>query len=286
MKRGLCLVIALFCYLLSMHIFAEVQVVDDSENFALTHDEQAEITQPVAKYAQEVPLAHENTSTMKHGQKNLMLLNKVQGMQQEIQDLRGQLEVQLHEIKVLREQQLEFYKDLDNRLRNAVVANKATQMPNDSTKISNTQSDTSVPAFAITTPAVAHKNPADEQITYMAAYELIKNKHFDAALSAMQAFVLQYPNGGYTANAQYWLGELYLVRKDYAQAMQPFRVVLQQFPHSSKAAASMLKLGYALAASGKSSEAQQTLQQVLKNYPDTPTAQLAANKLQTLRASS
>ncbi len=29
----------------------------------------------------------------------------------------------------------------------------------------------------------------------------------------MEQFIVQYPRGGYTANAQYWLGELYMVKK-------------------------------------------------------------------------
>lgn len=133
--------------------------------------------------------------------------------------------------------------------------------------------------------ANARSNPADEQISYLAAYELVKNKRFDDALVAMQAFVTQYPQGGYTANAQYWLGELYMVKNNYPKAIDHFEIVLKQFPSSSKAAACTLKIGYALAASGKDNEARLRLQQVLKNYPDTPTAQLAATKLESLGVS-
>ena len=128
----------------------------------------------------------------------------------------------------------------------------------------------------------AHTNPADEQISYLAAYELVKNKKFDEALIAMQTFVTQHPQGGYTANAQYWLGELYMVKKNYPEAIEHFEVVLQQFPSSSKSAASLLKIGYALAASGKKQDAIIRLQQVVKNYPDTNTAQLAKTKLGSL----
>ncbi|MBY0378010.1 MAG: tol-pal system protein YbgF, partial [Gammaproteobacteria bacterium] len=128
-------------------------------------------------------------------------------------------------------------------------------------------------------------NPADEQISYLAAYELVKNKHFDDALTAMQTFITQHPHGGYTANAQYWLGELYLVKHDYPKAIEHFELVLKQFPSSSKAAASTLKIGYALAAAGKDNEARARLQQVLKTYPDTPTAQLATIKLESLGVS-
>lgn len=98
----------------------------------------------------------------------------------------------------------------------------------------------------------------------------------------MNVFVQKYPRGGYTANAQYWLGELYLVKKDYPKSIEHFNVVLQQFPTSSKSAASMLKVGYAYAAQGDKQEAQKFLQQVVRAYPGTPTAQLANSKLHTI----
>ncbi len=44
-------------------------------------------------------------------------MNKIQGLQQDIQELRGQLEIQTHDLKSLQQQQLAFYKDLDTRMR-------------------------------------------------------------------------------------------------------------------------------------------------------------------------
>ena len=83
-------------------------------------------------------------------------------------------------------------------------------------------------------------------------------------LRAMQTFVQKYPKGGYTANAEYWLGELYLVKKEYPKAIEHFDVVLQQFPSSSKSAASMLKAGYAYAAKGDNQEARKHFNKYVK----------------------
>src|SRR3990167_1112512 len=327
------LIIAFFCCLVSVQNYALAPVVDDSENFAILDEQQADVRQPVAhnenEYdtssfnekipGEEKPLAHDEPALK--SQSRVELLDKVQGMQQDIQELRGQLEMQSHDIKLLKDQQLAFYKDLDARLSQTSatqagstslpkgsIAEAATelslnqvqnQIKSPSNALSNTankapvtpvpttpspiQSQSRDPVAAQTSSA--HNNPADEQLSYMAAYELVKNKQFDDAINSMHAFVTQYPKGGYTANAQYWLGELYMVKKNYSEAMQHFEVVLSQYPNSSKTAASLLKVGYALAASGKGSEAKQKLSQVIKNYPDTATAQLAAAKLRSLNAS-
>lgn len=285
-----------FCSFLSWQTLAVAPVVDESENFAILDEQQAAVEQqPVAKNKfdntadEEIPLVQDDVNI---GNDNGQILDKLQSMRQEIQELRGALEVQSHELKLLQQQQLAFYKDLDNRLRKtsqtppAQIAVGAT----DDSLSASTKTDQAITAppsqqpFSDATTVPTHVNPAEEQISYMAAYELVKNKHFDEALSAMQKFVGQYPQGGYTANAQYWLGELYMVKRNYPQAIEHFEVVLKQFPTSSKAAACTLKIGYALAASGKENDARQRLQQVLKNYPDTPTAQLATAKLKSLNA--
>ena len=289
--------------LLPFSAFSEAPVVDDSENYALLDEQQAAESRPVVKTQnndygndEETALANDNveTSSNKSSSNNGgSLLDKVQGLQQEVQELRGQLEVQAHDLKLLQQQQLTFYKDLDSRLPNA-SAKAAQNAPNSGLSIGTPASNTLSPAavnpakIGLNTPAIpsnlGRTNPADEQISYLAAYELVKNKHFDEALTAMQTFVAQHPQGGYTANAQYWLGEIYMVKKSYPEAMQHFETVLQQFPSSSKAAASQLKIGYALAAAGRKQDAIQLLQQVVKNYPDTNTAQLAKAKLDALNS--
>lgn len=292
-----------FTCLFPWQVYAEAPVVDDSENFAILDEQQAALEQPVAKAQlddnygeEEIALAQDTTDS--NDESSSSLLKKFQAMQQELQELRGQMEVQAHDLKLLQQQQLAFYKDLDTRLRvnpgKTPTTAQITPAPQP-TELSMGPKIATVSQEPMTKPAVPEKqanniavinpsrnNPADEQISYLAAYELVKNKRFDEALTAMQTFVNQHPQGGYTANAQYWLGELYMVKNNYPNAIQHFDIVLKQFPSSSKAAACTLKIGYALAASGRMNEARIRLQQVLKNYPDTPTAQLAAAKLESL----
>jgi tol-pal system protein YbgF len=297
-----CFLALCFACCLPLHALAHAPVVDDSENFAILDEQQATNELPVAKAQidytdteEEIAIAQDNDSD---NHDSVGLLNKLRGLQQEVQELRGQLEVQTHELKLLKQQQLAFYKDLDNRLRGNSVKtaqetpNAELTMDSETTKAVNPTVRRALPESSQSPEVIApimassrSNNPADEQIAYLAAYDLVKNKRFEEAQVAMQNFVSTYPKGGYTANAQYWLGELYMVKKNYPEAIEHFEIVLKHFSSSSKAAACSLKIGYALAASGKKEEAKQRLQQVLKNYPDTPTAQLASTKLLTINAS-
>lgn len=258
-----------FMIALSPGAYAEAPVIDESQNFSQFEDQQV-VTHTNAE-VDEQPLIKDNDADTTPS--NVNWLNKVQGLQQDLQELRGQLEVQANTIKQLQEQQLRFYKDFDTRLNGKAVSTKNDDAADVATAINQANLQSASPS-----------NPADEQLSYLAAYDLVKDKRFDEALASMQSFILRFPHGGYTANAHYWLGELYMVKKNYSQAITQFETVLRNFPSSSKSAACTLKIGYALASSGKDFEARKHLQQVLKNYPDTPTAQLAAAKLNSMTA--
>ncbi|HDO7958712.1 TPA: tol-pal system protein YbgF [Legionella pneumophila] len=309
-----------FVLMLPFASWAEVPVIDDSENFAMI-DRQEEYDAPLVNpkydnpqienaeldgsqndnYSTDTSQSYDEPALVKEERStisdNAKLIDKIQQLQKEIQELRGQLEVQAHDLKLLQQQQVAFYKDLDSRLSNSSTSAKTVQNDKPATDISlgsnspetlkvaspqiKTGSSNSKPQPVV---AVSRANPADEQISYLAAYELVKNKRYDEAIKSMQIFVQKYPRGGYTANAEYWLGELYLVKKDYSKAIEHFEIVLQQYPSSSKAAASLLKSGYAYAEKGDKQEAKKRFQQVVKTYPDTPTAQLASSKLEAINA--
>ncbi len=291
---------------ISLQVMADAPVVDDSENFALL-EEQTQV-------AEESPVAHESYTIHEDGPEPALaqdaansattghtdLINKIINLQKEIQDLRGQLEVQAHELNELKQQQLSFYQDLDARLNpasgpSALKSNAIPAAPNDidmaptathNNSMPLTQAATKTPSEPIVGQTaispMARLNPADEQISYLAAYDLVKKKSFPQATIAMQQFLTKYPRGGYSANAHYWLGELYLANKDYTKAITQFDTVIQDFKSSSKYAPSRLKLGYALAGSGRIGEAKEQLLAVASLYPDTSAARLAHIKLEKL----
>lgn len=298
---------------LPMTLWSQAPVIEDSDNFAMAEEQQAYEAPVVSSKYDEPPMQqaqNERPRGMSHNQDdgpalvkedaysepkeefndNAKLIDKVQSLQQEVQELRGQLEVQAHDLKLLQQQQIAFYKDLDARLGTSSAKSAQMKPPTElNIGAKPAVNPPAIPAAQATSttlskPAIAlsRANPADEQISYMAAYELVKNKRYGAATGAMTTFVQKYPQGSYTANAQYWLGELYLVQRDYLKSIQHFDVVRQQFPSSNKAAASLLKSGYAYAASGNKQEAAVRFQQVIKTYPGTPTAKLAKLKLETI----
>ena len=126
---------------------------------------------------------------------NAELLYTLQLLQQEVQELRGMVEQQAYQIKRMEEEQRDRYLDLDRRL--SMSNSNATEQPAVST-------GNQVPIQPTTTAG-------DDRTAYQQAFDLIRDKEYDRAVSALMRFTQNYPDSSYTGNAYYWLGEVQLV---------------------------------------------------------------------------
>ena len=83
-------------------------------------------------------------------------------------------------------------------------------------------------------------------------------------------------------NSQYWLGECFYDRKDFAQAVREFRRVIERYPSGNKVPDALLKVGFSYLALGSSEAGKQTLSQLQRSYPRHEAAVLAAARLAEL----
>lgn len=270
------LTVVLLCALLPLSLWAEASVGD------------ATLASPTAAYSSEpyaeLPLSQDNTES--HSPKTSInpnnpasLLSKLNDIQTEIQQLRGKLEIQSHELERLKEQQLAYYNDLDQRIT-ALSSGKKPSLSLDNNDVTPTPAAT--PAIA---PIPTSSNPQktnDEQSAYDSAYGLIEKKQFDDATVAMHDFVQHYPDGKFTSNAHYWLGELLLAKHQDQAAIKEFQIVVNQYPTSNKVAPAMLKLGFTYANLQETDKAKTQLLNVEHLYPNTEIARLAHQRLQSL----
>ena len=193
------------------------------------------------------------------------LFYRLQGVQQELQILRGEVEEQRYQLEQLQQQQRNQYLDLDRRV-SALSPNRPAPGP-----VSDAAQEAPQPAEEARKPKV----PASEKEVYASAIELMRARAFDQSAIAFESVIVNYPNGQYTPNAFYWLGELYLAMADQERARQNFVQVLRLYPDHEKVPDALYKLGVLYHGLGDVEQARRYLARVQSEHPQSSAATLA-----------
>lgn len=239
--------------------------------------------------------------------------SKLEALQSEVQSLRNQVEELNHQLQQTQTQDRALIADLEKKLSKQVgdlndkvqakgfnpnrKAYPKVAVNNDLiTDSSNTNKDT----VAANKTAASDQddddqgnqsktdkqpNVAEEQQIYQNAYNLIKAKKYDDAVSTLKNMLQKYPSGQFAANAHYWLGELYNLMNNNSQSAAEFNRVISDYPDSPKVSDAQLKLGLIYVSQSKWSDAKAALRKVVNRYPGTASARLAAEQLKQIRSS-
>lgn len=223
----------------------------------------------------------------------LDLMQRVESLQAEIRELRGEIESQGFELQELKKRQRDLYLDTDRRLREVEVGaprkgvapgNGGSSLAPATGAVSTVTGTTAAVAPATGSAApVTSSSPAEEKAAYTQAFNYLKEGRYEGAISAFEGFLKRYPDGNYADNAQYWLGEANYVSRRFPEAIAEFKTVLTKFPASPKVSDARLKLGYAHYELSQWEEARMALNGIVADYPNTSVARLATKRLQRMK---
>jgi len=228
----------------------------------------------------------------------LEMIQQVDQISEDINLLRGEIEVQGNDVVDIKKRQRELYQDIDRRLRD-LESRGVAQAPAAQVTVpaasSATQaaaepagSSTQVPSLAAGSTAAAASTPvtapqAGEKEAYQAAFDTLKEGRYKEAKVELQAFLDKYPNGSFSGNAQYWLGEAHYVTRNFEQGIVEFEKVLNGFPGSNKVPDAMLKLGYTYYELKQYPESKAVLQELRTRFPNETASRLATKRLDRIR---
>ena len=247
--------------------------------------------EPVAEQAAVLPYVQADTSTDFTGSQPLpvssadsrSLAIRVQQLEEEIRRLNGLVEEQASLLMRLQDQSLDRYVEIDRRLA-AIGTNDPSAAIEGDEETDSSAPDASAPSVAVPV-TVAEVQPGERE-AYQAAYGLVRERQFRAAVDAFNAFLASYPFGRFAPNAHYWLGELYLVIEpaDPESARQNFQLLLDQYPNDRKVPDALYKLGRVHALKGNTDRSREYLNKVIADYGEEqhPAAQLAKDFLDSL----
>jgi tol-pal system protein YbgF len=189
----------------------------------------------------------------------LELARQMEVLSAEVRSLRGGLEELQFALEGAKEQQRAQYLDLDQRLQ--AVETRAGEL------------------------AAAAAAAVDPETEYRAAFDLMKEGRYGEARTGFEAFLAAHPQHELAGNAQYWLGEVAYVERDYEGALAAFGKVLEGYPGARKAPDALLKVGYSDYELKRFDRARAALKRVVAEYPGTPAAADAAQRLARMDAS-
>jgi len=208
------------------------------------------------------------------------LLSQIDRLNTEISKLRGQLEVNSHEIELAQQRQRDLYADLDGRLRKLESGAVASSKPAES-------APTPAPTTANVAAPVAAAPVADsaaELKTYESALDLSKaGKHKDA-IDAFEKFLDAYPSSKYAAPAQYWIGYSHFSQKNYKAAIASQQKLIKLYPDNHKVPDAMYNIANSQIQLSDIDSAKQTLREIVAKYPLSDAAPLAKKRLAVLES--
>lgn len=205
------------------------------------------------------------------------LLLQIQSLQQEVMELRGTVEEQNHQIQTLKQQSLDRYNDLDQRLshmqggaapaQTAPIDASATPAAPEAATPPPAAAPGATAAPAAAAAAQMETAKPEEYEAYQIAYAKLKGQDFNGAIKAFNSFLATYPSSPLAPNSYYWLGKAYLLvqPQDLNKAQVAFTKV-GEYQQSNKVPDALYELGKVYFLKGDKARAKTLLQQVIDNY--------------------
>ena len=227
--------------------------------------------------------AEQRLSRVEKQLNNIVRMNlpqQVNDIQMQLQQLSGQLQVQEHDLKLLNIQQRNFYQDLDERLR------KLSGGDNDSAAKNNVKKQGGLKSGQkgdrVGRNSVQNDIELQDSNAYKAALDLVAKRQYDKAVNQLNNYITAFPNGEYVDKAHYWLGEIYFLKKSYAQSLAAFQLVVKGSPKSPRVPDALYKLALIKLVQGDERDAKQQFKEIKRRFPNSTAAQLSIIQLKRL----
>ena len=194
--------------------------------------------------------------------------NQIETLKQEVANLKGDLEVAQHNLDATQTRQKDLYTDTDTRLRRI---------------------EGGAPALSNSAPANTPMQPmAEEKDTkaFADANALSQSAKHKEAFAAFDAFLKDYPNSKFAADALYGMGYSQFALKNYKSSIATQQKLIDLHPANAKIPDAMFNMANGQIQLGQVSSAKKTLRDLIAKHPDaavTPSAQKRLKALEGLK---
>ena len=166
-----------------------------------------------------------------------------------------------------------------NSLGSLIIKSEDLKNPNNKEKLTIDNQKNQITKEVNQTKDTLKLSPEEE---FQKAFDMIRNQKFSEAKIGLQDFIKKYKDNILVGSAHYWLGEIYLLKKEYREAALILAEGYQKFPLSLKAPDMLLKLSDSLFLINKKKDGCGALKKRINEFPNHKLATKAKNKSETM----
>ena len=200
-----------------------------------------------------------------------LILEKIENLENELARLSNQIDSNTFELQKLDESNQARYVDLDKRIHELeaiILLSKEEEVVEEKIELNNPLAE------------LIEKDGEEEEFTLWSnTLKLIDNSRYSEAAENLRLLILSYPNGTYTGDAYFWLGEIYLVQEMFEDSSEVLNAFVAKFDDHPRSADGLYKLALAKVNLEELESAETLLQEVISNYPNSGAALLAEQDL-------
>lgn len=115
------------------------------------------------------------------------------------------------------------------------------------------------------------------------SFEQLRNRSYATARAGFDELLRRYPDFEEASKAQLYVAQAYAEENKIAEADSVYSLVVRQYPKSPDAATALYKYGLSQLGQGKTAAARAALQRVVREFPKSTEAELANDRLRTMR---
>lgn len=198
------------------------------------------------------------------------------GLQKTVQDLQANSSTRLDSMATQVQGLGDNFQDVQARL--SKINQQLADLQNTLQSLDSKLSTPAPPPATTSSPGL----PPSADVLYANGLRDFNGAKYDLARQEFLDYLRYYGDTDLASNAQFYIGEIYFVQKQYKQAVGEYDKVVTNYPKSFKLAPAHLKKGLALLELGQKASAIREFREVSRRFPGTEEEHRAQAKLKEL----
>ncbi len=203
-----------------------------------------------------------------------ILLDKLNKLEEEIANLSNNIDQNTYELQRIEDANQLRYMDLDKRIHQLESLILLSNEDDNQEQIASGDLDEN-PLSGL----IANDESEEEFLLWSNSLKLIENSRYSEAAENLRLLILSFPQGEYTNEAYFYLGDIYFQQQMYQDSIETFNSLLNNFPENNKTPESIFKLGLNFLRLEDELAAISNFNNVIQNYPESSAAILSKEEL-------